>query len=205
MRATTLLLSMLSLGGVAVVHAADEQHPDMPVVEDFQFHDFAGASSLAAALRKSDLDVGQEAAALGLVVKGPTKPEHAQQPVLTEVRGRIEGVDVTAGMQADRSMIREGPAQWTGGLGMAAEHEAGRNAIELRTSLGQNEQWGVVGLEVGPRFERRLPGGILFILDGKAEARSLPTNSQFGGDSLPGRDRDGLSLIGLTGRTGLVR
>jgi hypothetical protein len=210
MRATTLWLWMLWLGWATTLQAADASQPDQPqpdqlVAEDFLLHDVVGASSLAAALRKSDLDVSQEAAALGLVVKGPTKPEHAQQPVLAEIRSRIEGIDVTAGMQADRSMIREGPAQWIGGLGMAAENEAGRHALELRTSVGQNHQQGIIGLEVGPRFERRLPGGMLFILDGKAEARSLPTNQQFGGETLPGQANDGLSLIGLTGRTGLIR
>ena len=194
-RVTTVLVGLL-----LVAQAAPAAEPD------FQLHDFDGVASLAASLRKSDFEVNDEAERLGIVVKGPTTPEQAQQPVLAQIKSRIEGIDVTAGMQADRSMIREGPAQWVGGLGMATEHELGRHALEVRTSLGQNDQWGVIGLEVGPRLERRLPGGILFVIDGKAEARTLPAEPGFGGQSLPGQANDsGLGLIGLTGRTGLMR
>jgi len=172
--------------------------------DELQLHDFDGVSSLAAALQKSDLEVADDAAALGLVVKGPTAPEQVKQPILAEVRRRIEGIDVMAGMQADRGMMREGPAKWVGGVGVAAEHDLGREALEIRTSLGQNEQWGLVGFEVGPRVERRLPGGITFFLDGKAEAASFP-GQQDSLRTLPGQAFDGIGVIGLAGRTGLVR
>ena len=172
--------------------------------DELQVHDFDGVSSLAAALRASDLEVETEAAAIGVVVKGPTAPDQVRQPLTAEVRRRIEGIDVMAGMQADRSVISEGPAKWVGGVGMAAEHARGREALEVRTLVGQNEQWGRIGLEVGPRVERRLPGGITLFFDGKAEATSSPWQA-FGRQSLPGQAIDGLGLIGVTGRTGLVR
>jgi hypothetical protein len=195
LRATIMFVGLLAVVPQAL---ADEL--------DFQLHDFDGVSSLAASLRKSDLEVNNEAQRLGLVVKGPTSPEQAQQPVIAQIKHRIEGIDVTAGMQADRSMIREGPAQWIGGLGMASDYDLGRRSLELRTSVGQNDQWGAIGLEVGPRIERRLPGGMLFVIDGKAEARTLPAEPGFGSQSLPGQANDsGLGMIGLTGRTGLVR
>jgi hypothetical protein len=194
-RAAILFVGLLTLASNA---AAEEL--------DFRLHDFDGVASLAASLRKSDFEVNDEAERLGLVVKGPTAPEQAQQPVLAQIKSRIEGIDITAGMQADRSMIREGPAQWIGGLGVASEYDLGRRSLELRTSVGQNDQWGAVGLEVGPRLERRLPGGILFVIDGKAEARTLPADPAIGSHSLPGQANDsGLGMIGLTGRTGLVR
>lgn len=195
LRATIMLVGLLVLVPLA---AADEL--------DFRIHDFDGVSSLAASLRQSDFEVNDEAERLGLVVKGPTSPEQSQQPVIAQINRRIEGINVTAGMQADRSMMREGPAQWIGGLGMASECDLGRRSLELRTSVGQNDQWGAIGLEVGPRLERRLPGGILFVIDGKAEARTLPAEPGFGGQSLPGQaNESGLGMIGLTGRTGLVR
>jgi len=179
--------------------------------DELQLHDFDGVSSLAAALRASDLEVEDEAAALGVIVKGPTAPDQVRQPLTAEVRhrinlidGLIEGVEVMAGMQADRTMISDGPAKLVGGVGMAAEHAGGREAIEVRTLVGQNEQWGRIGLEVGPRIERRLPGGITLFLDGKAEATSTPWQP-IGGQSLPGQATDGLGLIGVTGRTGLLR
>jgi len=179
--------------------------------DELQLHDFDGVSSLAAALRASDLEVEDEAAAIGVIVKGPTAPDQVRQPLTAEVRhrinlidGLIEGVEVMAGMQADRTMISDGPAKLVGGVGMAAEHARGREALEVRTLVGQNEQWGRIGLEVGPRIERRLPGGITLFLDGKAEATSTPWQP-IGGQSLPGQATDGLGLIGVTGRTGLLR
>jgi len=179
--------------------------------DELQLHDFDGVASLAAALRASDLEVEDEAAAIGVIVKGPTAPDQVRQPLTAEVRhrinvidGLIDGVEVMAGMQADRTMISDGPAKLVGGVGMAAEHARGREAIEVRTLVGQNEQWGRIGLEVGPRIERRLPGGITLFFDGKAEAASTPWQP-IGGQSLPGLATDGLGLIGVTGRTGLLR
>jgi hypothetical protein len=192
----------LTLVLVAVSPASSEPSP---AVADFSLHDFDGAASIVSALRTSDMEVHEEAADLGLVVRGPASPDQAQQPLTAEVRRSIEGIGVIAGMQADRRMMREGPARLVGGLSMAAEHEAGRDAVELRTSLGQNDQWGTIGLEFGPRIERRLPRGMLFIIDGKAEAKSLPSDLRYGSQSLPGQPNDALGLIGLTGRTGLVR
>ncbi|NCA12134.1 hypothetical protein EBR56_10085 [bacterium] len=170
--------------------------------EDPILHDFDGVSSLAAALRKSDFEVQEDAAALGVVVKGPNATDQAR-PLMAEVRHRIERLDVMAGLQADRTAISAGPSKWVGGVGMAAEHGRGRESLEVRTDVGQNEQWGRIGLEVGPRIERRLPGGITLFFDGKAEAASTPWRP-YGGQPLPGTS-DGLGLIGITGRTGLVR
>jgi len=178
------------------------------LAEPLLLHDFDGAASLAAALRPSDLEVAEEAAGLGLLVKGPTAPDQPQQPLCAEIRRRIEGIDLTAGMQADRKVVEQGPAQWVGGIGFTSEHDAGREALEVRTSLGQNDHWGIVGLEIGPRFERRLPGGIVVFLDGKAEARSTRLAAPppaTGTQTLPGQATDGFGLIGLTGRTGLMR
>jgi hypothetical protein len=193
-RAISILMTLLAAVTVANPGRAGEAF----------LHDFQGLESIAATLGKSDLEVVDDAAALGIVVTGPTAADQVQKPVEAEIHRRIEGLDVSAGMTADRSMIREGPAKWVGGIGLSAERTCGREALELRTSLGQNEQWGTIGLEVGPRIERRLPGGMLLFFDGKAEA-AAGTPQSYGGESLPGQATDGLGLIGLTGRTGLVR
>ena len=182
---------------IAVVAACVAARGEEPML-----HDFEGVSSLAAALRKSDLEVQEDAAALGVVVKGPTAADQAR-PLMAEVRQRIEGLDVMAGLQADRSAISAGPSKWVGGVGVTAEHGRGRESVEVRTLVGQNEQWGRIGIEVGPRIERRLPGGITLFFDGKAEAASTPWQT-YDRQSLPGQN-DGLGLIGVTGRTGLVR
>lgn len=172
--------------------------------EDGLLADFAGVSSLAAAVQRGDLEVEEEAAALGVVVRGPTAPDQVRQPLTAEVRQRLEGFDVLAGLHADRTVIADGPAKWVGGVGLSNEHARGRDAVEVRTLVGQNEQWGRIGLEVGPRMERRLPGGITLFFDGKAEAASAAWQP-IGATALPGQPADGLGLIGLTGRTGIAR
>lgn len=197
-------LAAITMVLAVAVSAVSSEPAPRPAVPDISLHEFDGAASLASALRASDVEVREEVAGLGLVVRGPASPDQIQQPLTAEVRHRIAGIGVIAGMQADRRMMREGPARLVGGLSMAAEHEAGRDAVEVRTSLGQNDQWGAIGLEFGPRIERRLPRGMLFIIDGKAEARSLPSDLRYGAQSLPGQAND-IGLIGLTGRTGLVR
>ena len=178
--------------------------------DELQLHDFDGVSSLAAALRASDLEVEEEAAALGVTVKGPTAPDQVRQPLTAEVRHRInvidgiEGVDVMAGMHADRTMISDGPAKLVGGVGMAAEHARGREAIEVRTLVGQNEQWGRIGLEVGPRIERRLKGGLTVFLDGKAQAQAR-RSADTGSWMMPSLAGESGGLLGVAASTGLTR
>jgi len=174
------------------------------VFEGLDLGDFAEAFSLASSLHPRDLEAIPNPRPPGLVVKGPMLPEQSQQLLSAEVCNRIDGIDLSAGMQADPTSIRDGPAKWVGGLGLSADSEAGRDALEVRTSLGQNNTWGLLALEIGPRVERRLPGGILFFMDAKAEATSLFV-PQGATSSLPGVAPDGLSLIGLAGRTGLLR
>jgi hypothetical protein len=61
----------------------------------------------------------------------------------------------------------------------------------------------MLGIEVGPRIERRLGRGMLFFIDGKAEARAL-RSPETGWWALPGTSTaDG--MVGVTARTGLVR
>ncbi|NDC64646.1 MAG: hypothetical protein EBZ59_11825 [Planctomycetia bacterium] len=93
---------------------------------------------------------------------------------------------------------------------MTSVHDAGRDALEVRTaigqarSVGQNQQAPSITLEVGPRVERRLPGGIVLFLDGKAEASSLRGPGATGW-SLPGVPSDIGGMVGITARTGLLR
>ena len=93
--------------------------------------------------------------------------------------------------------------QRTGRIGMKAEHEKGSEGIELRTLVGRRNEAGLLGIEVGPRIERRLRRGMMFFIDGKAEARAL-RGQDTGWWALPGTSAaDG--MVGVTARTGLVR
>jgi len=202
------MVTALAIGGGAV--PATPLAPIVPpsvVFEGFGLGDFEGAGSVASALRKSDVvveDAEHGPVPLDIFVKGPSGRDVAAYPLAAEIRSRIEGLDLTAGVLADQRIVHDGPSKWVGAVGMSSIHESGREMLEVRTALGQDQQATSIALEVGPRVERRLPGGILVFLDGKAEARSLRTPTD-GSWSLPGMTTDGSGMVGITARTGLVR
>ena len=208
--AVVAALSVVAVGGGAVPAPPVVPPPIVPppvVFDGFGLGDFEGAGSVASALRKTDVaaeEAEQGPLPLEIFVKGPSGRDVAPNPLAAEIWSRIEGLDLTAGVLADQRVVREGPSKWVGAVGMSSIHESGREMLELRTALGQDQQSTSIALEVGPRVERRLRGGILVFLDGKAEARSLRTPTD-GGWSLPGMTSDGSGMVGITARTGLVR
>ena len=172
-------------------------------LEGIGLADFQGAGSVASALQASDLGTPAAGTPLRLLVKGPSAPDQAANPVQAEVKGRIEGIDLSAGLLADRKVIEAGPQKFVGGMAMAHDHTGGRESLELRTSIAQSPTAAKIALELGPRIERRLPGGMTLFFDGKAEAQSAPQGSTW--QPLAGPAFDGIGLIGVTGRTGLMR
>jgi len=176
-----------------------------PILFDgFGLEEFEGAGSIASALRRSDVRPPAESIPLDLRVRGPSSQDTAQAPMVAEIRSRLEGIDVAAGVQADRWMLSEGPNKLLGSVGFAAKHDRGRESLELRTALGQGDRSPRLSVEVGPRIERRLRRGMLLFLDGKAEAQSLRADQRATG-ALPSPTFEGIGTIGLTGRAGLVR
>ena len=194
--------------------ASDSEAPaaTSPVVFDgLGLEDFNGISSLASALHGIAAEAQPPETPLGVpmdvLVKGPSGRGNGSDPLAAELKSRIEGVDLTAGMQADPTTIQEGPAKWVGGLGVATDHELGREVLELKTSLGRSQQTGIFGVEVGPRIERRLRGGLLVFLDGKAQAQAR-RSSDTGTWMLPSlaeQGTGGAGMVGVTASTGLVR
>ena len=144
---------------------------------------------------------------LDIRVRGPTGRSPSSDRLAAEVRSSLEGIDLTAGLHADLNVADDGPARWVGGVGMATDHDRGREAIEFKTSVGRGRQAGIIGVEVGPRIERRLPHGRVFFLDGKAEAQARrPADG--GGWMLPRLAEQAVSgagTIGVAASTGLVR
>lgn len=165
--------------------------------------DFTGSESVAAALRRVDAQAARDKApALGLAVQGPGGREQLPAPLAAELRSRLEGIDVAAGVLADPDVVREGPMRWTGRLGLSSDHATGRESLEIRTVLGRNGEAGLLGLEVGPRLERRLEDGMTIFLDGKAEAQAM-RSAETGWWTLPGIDGTG-GAVGVAARTGLA-
>lgn len=179
------------------------EEPGPAIVEGFGEGLFEGAGSIASALRSSDLAVPAAAPPLRVLVKGPSGAEQVANPLQAEIKGRFEGIDLSAGVLADRMVIEAGPQKLVGGMAMAHDSLKGRESLEVRTVIAQAPTAAKIALELGPRIERRLPGGMTLFFDGKAEAQSAPPGSTR--QPLAGPTADGIGLIGLTGRTGLMR
>lgn len=204
------VLVVVGTGLLAGAAAAEEPTPagPPPSFTGLGLGDFEGDGSIAAALRRSG---GGTAAAAespvpglefrGLMVRGPNRADMLS-PIAAEVRSRIECFDLAAGVLATQDGIAEGPTQWMGRIGLASERPDGSERIELRTTLGSRETGGHLGLEIGPRLERRLPRGATIFLDGKAEAQAA-RDVVGGGWLLPGTD--GVGMLGVAARAGLVR
>jgi len=201
------LAALPSLGSSAV-EGIEPVEPPPVIFEGFGIEGFAGAGSVASALRRTCAQTKMstdEMPKLDLNVRGPTGREAANSPLAAEVGSRIERFDIAAGVRADPTVIQEGPATWTGRIGMTNERDEGSEALELRTTLGRWHDNGSLGLEVGPRIERRLGRRTTFFIDGKAEARAVRAEDT-GWWALPGTSAaDGAGMVGVTARTGLVR
>jgi len=169
---------------------------------------FAGASSVAAALRQ----VGTESSAAieppvqftGISVQGPSGREAVPGPLAAELQSRIDRFDVAAGMLADPAAITSGPARWTGRIGLAHDRDSGRESLEVRTTLAPGPESSLIGVTFGPRVERRLGKGMIFFIDGQAEAQAV-RGPDAGWWALPGTSTAELTMLGVTARTGLVR
>lgn len=195
---------------VAAGNAGSPVAPPPVVFEGFGLEGFAGAGSVAAALREANAaapapeEWQNGIPRFDLKVRGPSGRGDAMAlPLAAEVRSRIDAFDLAAGLQADSLAFQEGRADWTGRIGMKAEHDAGSEGIELRTLIGRRNETGMLGIEVGPRIERRLRRGLVFFIDGKAEARALRSEDT-GWWALPGTST-AEGMLGVTARTGLVR
>lgn len=182
--------------------------PAAVVFDGLGLDDFEGGGSIAAELRRLEAEQRQanQAALPRLVVAAPSAASAgaAQTPLVAELKSRIEGFDVAAGVVADTRLLADGPARWVGRVGMANATPEGRESVELRTILGSDAERSLVGLEIGPRIERRLRRGTMFFIDGKAEAQARRA-ADSGWWSIPGTATDGGSMVGVTARTGLVR
>lgn len=182
--------------------------PSAVVFDGLGLEGFKGAGSLAAALRDvgpgglhPDLPFGVP---VDVVVKGPSGRDRVADPLAAEMKGRFEGLDLVAGLQADATMVEEGPNKWMGGVRMSHAHAGGREALELKTSVGRQQQAGVLGVEVGPRIERRLRGGLTLFLDGKAQAQAR-RSADTGTWMMPGLAGEGGGAVGVAASTGLTR
>jgi len=153
--------------------------------------------SIAAALQRVEAERAREDVGLlrlpGITVQelAVTAPAGTDGPTAlsAELRTRVQQLDLAAGVRAEQRTTAIEPAEWSGRVGVVNDHAAGREAFELRTSLGSRE----AGL-------RR---GATFFIDGRAAAQAA--RPEQGWWSLPGAAGDGSTTVGVTARTGIAR
>ena len=213
MQRITLILVMMAtvLPGLADAATTAPIVPAPIVFDGLGLDDLRGGDSIASALRAIETDSQSEELPLGMpldvLVRGPSGRGNGSDPLAAELKSCVDGFDLTAGLQADPAVIQDGPAKWVGGVGLTSDHDLGREVLELKTSLGRNQQAGILGVEVGPRIERRLRGGSVFFLDGKAQAqarRSTETGTWMM-PRLAEQGQGGSGMVGVAASTGLVR
>jgi hypothetical protein len=199
---TLLAVAVLAAGRTA----GAESQPLPPVVFDgFGLGDLSAAASVARALRVTEGTSNDSAVPLDVVVRGPGAGVMEPLPLAAEVRGRIEGIDVAAGLQGDAAAFVERRPQWIGRIGVGSERPDGAESLELRTRLESRAEMGRLGLEIGPRIERRLPRGARFFIDGAATAEAVRA-SEAGMWQLPGTSTaDTAAAVGVSARTGIIR
>jgi hypothetical protein len=198
----------LALAGVLASAPARALDPPPVLFEGLGLGSFEGAGSVAAALRRvgtAPIDPIQPPVEFkGISVKGPSGRDALPGPLAAELRSRIDRFDVAAGMLADPASITEGPARWTGRIGLAHDRDTGRESLEVRTTLAPGPESSLVGVAFGPRVERRIGKGMTFFIDGQAEAQAV-RGADAGWWALPGTSTADLTMLGVTARTGLVR
>jgi hypothetical protein len=194
-RVTWILLTLAAVScGRADAKSVVTPADTTPVVFDgLGLDDFKGTDSVASALRGIETDSNAADLPLGV-------------PIDMLVRGP-SGRGCSSDSQADPTVIQDGPATWVGGLGLASDHALGREVLELKTSLGRSEKVGVLGVEIGPRIERRLRGGMLIFLDGKAQAqaRRSADTGEWMLPRLAEQEAGAAGAVGVTASTGVVR
>jgi hypothetical protein len=176
--------------------------------DGFGLGNFEGTGSIAEELERIEAAREREnfgrMPELAVAMQGSVGRDAPPAPMTAELRSRIARFDVSAGMLADSNMVAEGPARWMGRVGVSNDRGDGRESLELRTMVGNNAEWGLVGVELGPRIERRVGKGVTVFLDGKAEAQAM-RSAETGWWSMPGTSTDGSSMVGVAARTGLTR
>lgn len=175
--------------------------------EGFGLGDLAAGGSITADLDRLEAQAERERLAnlpaVSVATPGVVGSGAPPVPLTAELRSRIDRFDVAAGLVADSQVVEDGPARWMGRVGVSQDRGDARESLELKTTVGTNAEWGLVGVEVGPRLERRLRKGVTVFLDGKADARAM-RSPETGTWALPGSAIDG-AAIGVAASAGLTR
>ncbi|MFM9059938.1 MAG: hypothetical protein ACKOSQ_12590 [Planctomycetaceae bacterium] len=202
----TAIFAAVVLTATRSAAGADPAASPTVAFDGFGLGDLSAAASVARVLRETPGSAAEPGSVpLDVVVRGPGRGVDATAPLAAEVRGRIEGIDVAAGMQGDAEALASRTPRWTGRLGVGTDGPDGSRSVEVRTLLESRAGTGRVGVEIGPRIERRLGRNARVFLDGSASAEASRAVDA-GGAHLPGTSTaDSATAVGVSARTGIVR
>lgn len=188
---------------------ANDGAADMPkplAFDGFGFDPDFNGDCVAKALggvRVQDEEASEEEGSLEFLVKGPPSSRAGAGVMTAEVGQEIAFLNIAAGVLANRDSLVDGPSGYTSRLSVDFEGESVAGGLDLKTQMRHAKNHSTVGIEFGPRLQRRFGKGVEFFMKGSAEAVS---RYERGGEMTPtGGPLQRPEQVGLSGTVGIAR
>ena len=163
----------------------------------------AGVAKALGGLRVQDEKPSEEEGSLEFFVKGPPSSRAGAGVMMAEVGHEMAFLNIAAGVLANRHSLVDGPSGYTSRLSVDFEGGSVAGGLDLKTQMRHAKNHSTVGIEFGPRLQRRFGKGVEFFMKGSAEAVSRYERN---GEMTPtGGPLQRPEQVGLSGTVGLAR
>ena len=163
----------------------------------------AGVAKALGGLRVQDEKPSEEEGSLEFFVKGPPSSRAGAGVMMAEVGHEMAFLNIAAGVLANRHSLVDGPSGYTSRLSVDFEGDSVAGGLDLKTQMRHAKNHSTVGIEFGPRLQRRFGKGVEFFMKGSAEAVSRYERN---GEMTPtGGPLQRPEQVGLSGTVGLAR
>ena len=163
----------------------------------------AGVAKALGGLRVQDEKPSEEEGTLEFFVKGPPSSRAGAGVMMAEVGHEMAFLNIAAGVLANRHSLVDGPSGYTSRLSVDFEGDSVAGGLDLKTQMRHAKNHSTVGIEFGPRLQRRFGKGVEFFMKGSAEAVSRYERN---GEMTPtGGPLQRPEQVGLSGTVGLAR
>ncbi len=195
----------------AVANDGAEDMPKQLAFDGFGFDGFGfdpdfngdGVAKALGEVRVQDEEASEEEGSLEFLVKGPPSSRAGAGVMTAEVGQEIAFLNIAAGVLANRDSLVDGPSGYTSRLSVDFEGESVAGGLDLKTQMRHAKNHSTVGIEFGPRLQRRFGKGVEFFMKGSAEAVS---RYKRGGEMTPtGGPLQRPEQVGLSGTVGIAR
>ncbi|MBT6458581.1 MAG: hypothetical protein HOK57_02010, partial [Planctomycetaceae bacterium] len=132
----------------------------------------AGVAKALGGLRVQDEKPSEEEGSLEFFVKGPPSSRAGAGVMMAEVGHEMAFLNIAAGVLANRHSLVDGPSGYTSRLSVDFEGGSVAGGLDLKTQMRHAKNHSTVGIEFGPRLQRRFGKGVEFFMKGSAEAVS---------------------------------